>query len=79
VDILQTEAEGGVLQMQTSALFGVKKSRFFKIYGAYAWTRGSIFCDFVGRSFMDDPLGSKALVRHIKLYYVTGLTLNIIN
>jgi len=38
--------------------FWCKKSRFFKIYGASARTKGPIFCDFVGTSFMDDPLGS---------------------
>jgi len=53
-----------------SALFGAKNARFFEIYGRFARTRvegvepvltvfgkgeGSIFCDFVRTSFMDDP------------------------
>jgi len=42
--------------MQMSALFGAKNIKFFKIYGVFAWTRGSIFRKFVQSSFMDGPL-----------------------
>jgi len=58
-----------VLQMRTSALFGVKNLGFFGIYGVSARTRGggvsqcghfrtekSIFRDFVLMSFMDGSL-----------------------
>jgi len=69
-EILRTREEG-VLQMRTSAPFGVKKLGFFEIYGMSSWTRGrglasadilrtrergSIFRDFVRTSFMDGPL-----------------------
>jgi len=57
-DILWTR---GVLQMQTSALFGANDLVFFEIYGVSAlhtdkWEGESIFCDFVRTSFMDGPL-----------------------
>jgi len=38
-NILRTR---GVLQMRTSALFGAKNFRFFKIYGVSARTRGEV-------------------------------------
>jgi len=49
------DKRGGVLQMQTSALFDTKNSGFFEIFGVSARTRGSIFRDFVWTSFMDGP------------------------
>jgi len=48
-------ADKEVLQMCTSALFGAKNIRFFKICAVFARTRGSIFRNFARAPFMHGP------------------------
>jgi len=58
--------------MRTSALFGVKNTGIFEIYGVSARTRGSIYRDFMRKSFMAAPNNKYSVLILPRLFFTSN-------